>query len=569
MAPFHTKFFTDLLLQAKFSPEKQKLKQLDACESLLQIVQKDKCYPIDFICYHITGYRPKQKSIEQEMVCHEDLIQDIPVYSEKLSRMMRIPSGNTKGKFYTNASLAKHFRVSEKTISRWRKMGLAGRYLVYPDGRLRLAFSDNVVDTFIRINHKRVEKSASFSQILPVEKHAIEQRLIKWAARYPDQRSEAIRRTARKFSRSIEAIRSILIQLESQKDLDRFYKRTTGLSETEGQAIYEAYRNGIAADELVIQFGRSRANIYRAINLYKSRELVEKNIEYTDSHEFQSQNVSSILDAPQDLFKNSVRNTNHVKDFASPNLDSLGQYIHDIYNYEMLTARQEFFLFRKYNFLKYLAEHERSQLDSSMPSGRAMNRIRLYLQQAKEIQNQLLSSNLRLVVHVARKHVNNETDMLEYIGEGNLTLIRSVEKFDFTRGNKFSTYATWALVKRYATLKSNAARQTICVSADEALDIADNLRVPASQIPILEATRKNLDQILTDNLEEREQFILREHFGLSEQNEDTGFRRPRSLTQIAQLVGLSKERVRQIELYALKKLRKVLSVDQFELLTQI
>ena len=64
--------------------------------------------------------------------------------------------------------------------------------------------------------------------------------------------------------------------------------------------------------------------------------------------------------------------------------------------------------------------------------------------------NEIVSSNLRLVVSIAKRHVGPTENFFELVSDGNMSLIRAVEKFDFARGNKFSTYASWAIMKNFA-----------------------------------------------------------------------------------------------------------------------
>ena len=78
-----------------------------------------------------------------------------------------------------------------------------------------------------------------------------------------------------------------------------------------------------------------------------------------------------------------------------------------------------------------------------------------------------------------------------------------------------------------------------------------------------------IEEVMQENLEDRERQIVKEHFGLIPQTEVSGQRKTKSLRQIAEVLGVSKERVRKIELFALQKLRKVLSQEQFELLIQV
>jgi len=242
----------------------------------------------------------------------------------------------------------------------------------------------------------------------------------------------------------------------------------------------------------------------------------------------------------------------------------------DIRTGQLLTPRQEVFLFRKYNFLKCLADELCRNINLKNPRGTQVRKAQQYIRQAEQIKDWLIRSNLRLVVSVARKHTRREAELLELISEGNLAVMNAVEKFDYSRGFKFSTYATWAIVKRFATYRTKLSRrssQTIQEAEQEPLEVAQDLRIEPSMVVAVESARKSLFDVMRETLEQRERTIVQEHYGLDEQQKVPGQRKARSLSQIAALVGLSKERVRQIELLALQKLRKVLTPEQFEVIT--
>ena len=141
-----------------------------------------------------------------------------------------------------------------------------------------------------------------------------------------------------------------------------------------------------------------------------------------------------------------------------------------------------------------------------------------------------------------------------------------MEKFDYARGFKFSTYATWAMVKRFATVKAGAAKSAAWSPGRDLSEVTGDLRVPASRITEVETARKSLHDIMAEALEDREQQIVKAHYGLTEEPDIPIQRKAKSLTQIGSLLGLSKERVRQIELRALQKLRRLLSPEQFDVL---
>src|SRR6202043_948197 len=72
------------------------------------------------------------------------------------------------------------------------------------------------------------------------------------------------------------------------------------------------------------------------------------------------------------------------------------------------------------------------------------------LSDASGIKDQLINCNMRLVVAIAKRHAGQGENFFELLSDGNMSLMRAVEKFDYSRGNKFSTYASWAIIKNYA-----------------------------------------------------------------------------------------------------------------------
>ena len=556
-------------MQARYAPEKQRLMQMDACEMLLRIIRPGSAYPFEFICFHITGYRPKSE-LSAKPLDYKTLIADLAAYVANLSRSMSISSDDLKQRFYTVEDLAKRFKVCSKTIARWRTDGLIGRYLTFPDGRKRLAFSSATVSHFVKTHSKRVQNSSRFTKLAAQERQRILGRLLRWAERLPEYRQEAIVRTAQRFGRATETVRGILADYERKTTDEKcpFVKRSEIIAPPLRHKIYELHKAGEPIEQIAASLNRSRSNIYRAITIEQAARLGAITIKFMPSDEFAKPGANAeILHGEQMAAISRTKVPATKTTSAGPGtLGALAVYVNEISHIPVLKPAQEAAAFRKYNYLKYLAAAIQSRLDSNSPQVAIMRRLEAYLAEAETVKELLIRSNLRLVLSVARKHTHNDTQMLDFISEGNLTLLNAVEKFDYSRGFRFSTYATWAIVRRFATFQTAKSKQLEYAAEDELLELSNNLRISDSRITAIESARRGIEEVMAAELDNREKTIVREHYGLSSDKKVPGQRKPKSLSQIAALLGLSKERIRQIELVALGKLRHAVSGEQFDLL---
>jgi len=128
-------------MQLRFAPQRKRHKQLVSAEKLFAIIDKDKEYPFEFVCFKITGYRPKGQTA-RELVKGSELAEDLPIFIAKLSAQVTPPASQQQEKVYDIEQLAAALGVSTKTINRWRKRGLLARKFVFDDGVKRLGFQN-------------------------------------------------------------------------------------------------------------------------------------------------------------------------------------------------------------------------------------------------------------------------------------------------------------------------------------------------------------------------------------------------------------------------------------------
>ena len=294
-------------------------------------------------------------------------------------------------------------------------------------------------------------------------------------------------------------------------------------------------------------------------------------------------------------------------DSQSPAADLVRVYLNGIGKTALLSAEDEVQLAKRIEAGLY-AQHLLAT--RKRMSDNRKNVLSVVAEDGRAARSHLLEANLRLVVSLAKRYTGRGMPLLDLIQEGNLGLIRAMEKFDYTKGFKFSTYATWwirqaitrgmadqsrtirlpvhlveqvnklARIKRemHQTLGREATEEELAeesgIPAERINDLLEHSRDPVSlDMPVGADEEAPLGDFIEDSeamsaentviaellhtdirhvlatLDEREQQVIRLRFGL-----DDG--QPRTLDQIGKMFGLSRERVRQIEHEVMIKLRQ-------------
>jgi len=180
---------------------------------------------------------------------------------------------------------------------------------------------------------------------------------------------------------------------------------------------------------------------------------------------------------------------------------------------------------------------------------------------AAETRAEIVRINVPLVLAMAKRTRITGVDFADLISEGNLALMRSVDKFDCARGFKFSTYACRAILKSFSRVAARSARYRgyFPTEFDPTLERSDWL--DRKRDGVEEDCVNELKTILGSNLaklNDVEQRVIRARFALDETTRDDEPARAKTLEQVGEMIGVTKERVRQIQNKALDKLRSIL-----------
>jgi len=294
--------------------------------------------------------------------------------------------------------------------------------------------------------------------------------------------------------------------------------------------------------------------------------------------------------------------------------DLVGVYLHEISKTPLLDAAQEVDLAKAIEaglYAERLLDAEDMPEGASVPDGVGEAELRRLVLDGEDAKDRFIRANLRLVVSIARRYVRSGMPMLDLIQEGNTGLVRAVEKFDYVRGYKFSTYATWwirqaisrAIAQQERTVRlpvhlvedvnrmRNVARQLtrelgndpepeqIAVAMDVPVervrelmrwsqdtvsldtpvgddgdtnlgDLVADSDSPSPEDVVLAAMERTRIEGLLNHLDDRSAGIMRARYGLEDGREH-------SLTEVATRFSLSRERIRQLEIQALGRLREL------------
>jgi RNA polymerase primary sigma factor/RNA polymerase sigma factor len=535
--------------QVRFAPRAKRSEQADRAERLLSELDPLKDYPYDFLFFRVTDVRPDSNHVR--LVKGDDAVHDLRLFVEDITDSMNLRLEEAKELVHTVEDLSKLFNVSTKTISRWRDQGLVSRRFV-SEGRKRVGFLHSSVERFVSQNKTRVKRGERFSQMSDAERDEIIDLARRLSATGANL-SEVARTVAADVHRSVETIRYTI------KNFDRKYpsmavfpEQRETLSEEDKRAMFQQHQRGVSTVVLAKRYKRTRSSVIRLLNEQRAQRVFEIPLDFIHNTEFEDDaKVESILaDVPGPALSG--------RKLRAPS--GLPSYLASLYEVPLLEPVQEHHLFRKMNFLKYKATKLREKLDVSAPIIALMDQIEKLSEEAVAVKNKIVQANLRLVVSIAKRHVGPSGDFFALISDGNVSLMRAVEKFDYARGFKFSTYAHWAIRKNFARSIPDEFkhRERFRTSSDEVFTAHQDVRADHLAEEIDQQNREDQIHKILHTLDEREQQIIMLRFGLDRNKE------PRTLKEVGEELGVTKERIRQLELRALAKLRSAAERERID-----
>lgn len=223
---------------------------------------------------------------------------------------------------------------------------------------------------------------------------------------------------------------------------------------------------------------------------------------------------------------------------------------------QLMKAPEERLMFLRYNYAKLRLTRLQRDIRRDGLTRESAAQFLEWHRRYEHVREYLTRTNLALVLAMAKRTRLGDLDFAEVVSEGNMALLRAVDKFSIDRGFKFSTYACRAILKAFsrAAQKHNRHRSHFPVEFDPELEKSDwvDSRRDVVEQDLTDELKQIVDQNLAD-LSSIEQTVIRRRFNWQQQ-EDT----PMTLEEVGRIIGVTKERVRQIQNKALAKIRNLM-----------
>src|SRR3984957_18196209 len=223
---------------------------------------------------------------------------------------------------------------------------------------------------------------------------------------------------------------------------------------------------------------------------------------------------------------------------------------------QLMNAAEERLMFYRFNYCKMRLSQLKRKFRAEGMTVESAKEFLEWHRKFEHFREYMVRTNLALVLAMAKRTRLGESDFAEVVSEGNMALLRAVDKFNVDRGFKFSTYACRAILKAFSRTAMKASRHRTRFPVELELDLEKSdwhdQRRSAVEEDCIDELKAIVDRNLAD-LSNIEQTVIRRRFNWKQADES-----PLTLDEVGRIIGVTKERVRQIQNKALAKIRTVM-----------
>lgn len=551
MGRYRVDSLAELARQLTFAPGQVRCEQLEAAGVFVSRIDPAKTYSYPDVVEQVTTFRPRHHS--EQLIPGRALLHDLSILIEEVSDTLNLRVDEISQPVLAIEDVTERFNVTSKTIQRWRKRGLVSHRFIFGDGRKRIGFYLQNLERFVRANGEDVEERANLSAMGESEQHEIVRAakvlLVRASKRGAPISEQALAfRLAQRFNRSVLAITHTLRRHDTMNPT-RAVLVAVGLpvGEESARKCARLARRGRSFRWIARKMNISQLDVYLSVMRERVARVTARKVKFHDSPLFHDGDIDAQIDEVVSASEHELQPA------ETPRIPrGLPPYLQDLYRTPLLTPARERAQFLLFNYRKLQWFAARRRFDPERARKRDVALLEHHCKRAGEIKNRLVSANLRLVVSVARKHLQPGLSLMELISEGNLVLMRAVESFNVHRNTRFSTYATFALIKAYARIVPTLRAANIGGHQPPLERIAD--RHGSEAFDAIQA-REEISKLLSQ-LSDAERNVIAQQFGL------------RNVIVAESTVGstsdgtsnLTAQRRRRIEHAAIVRLRQIVGI---------
>lgn len=479
--------------QLRFAPADALRRHLDRVEALVGEIDPQREYPIDWVNFRITGYRsstpvePAEKPVLRTrpaardarparpaqaaaktpsqhmgpqhtlppdaggeagpvMISGRTLLSDLSALAERLSDAAGLTWAQVRDsdRALDADELCARWSVSRKTLERYRRAGLPARRVSVERGLSKLAFLPAVVERFEKLHRPRMERAAGFSRIDAATRGAMLRRAAVYRRRFNCSLNQAALRLARRYGRSHEAVRQLLMRHDRTEAAGPAFARREPLRDAQRRVIWRATRRGIDAAHLAVRYHVTRAAVNRALNVERARRL--HGLLASALHDIPANPIFDRPDAAEVLLAGGAVDGQTP---AAPR--DLLAWAQQARLRQIVTAADEKRRANAFHFLRARAARLIRELDPHHPSGSALDEAETSLRWAARVQAVLVRPQFSLFVESAELRFGRpleelrSADLIPLVREGIAVIARAVEQHDPAKGGRLAGPAGLAL----------------------------------------------------------------------------------------------------------------------------
>ncbi|MBX2851963.1 MAG: hypothetical protein KTR15_09485 [Phycisphaeraceae bacterium] len=414
-------------------------------EQLHDALAAEKNYPIDFVVYRLTNRRVPPS--ENVMLVGEAIKPDLRLLIDALSRSIELAC-DASDPGMTTKELAHSLGVSTKTVARWRDAGLRWRWGMR-EGKPAVLITRSAIEAFQKDDTKRVATAQSFSRMTAAEKARVIERARRLAKATDASQKAVLAHLAKRTGRSREAMR-LLVQQHDNKHPGQavFADRAGPLTDTQKQAIDDAYRGGTTVSTLCDRFNKTRSTIYRAIHEGRANQICSMTIDAVTSPIFEREDADEVLAQP-------IARSESARRLGAEAIAALPEKLKSIYDRPTEPDEVVRSLIVRYNFLKYQAINLQHVICAAPPRASDLNQFDELLLRINDARGEVIAAVLPVTLSVARRQLTGHKredipSLLPMLRTAHQVLFEQVDRYDPAVAHTFESVLTNHLLRNMA-----------------------------------------------------------------------------------------------------------------------